>query len=117
MLNGIFKSTAKDVLEDAFPLIEKFAPALGSAIGGPPGFALGFVINTLFGTFNTRSHDIKQLINDMKSDPNVGDKLQAIEKDCLDIINNVPTNLNQLKGCKINIELEWKDSDSSQSIQ
>lgn len=116
MFGGLLKSTAKEILTDAFPIIEQFSPALATAIGGPPGFAVGFILPILAHTFGAKPTDIKQLVSNIKADPQSQSKLKQIENDCLDILRNVPSNMNQLVSCKINLELEWNPNTNNAQL-
>ncbi|HXK00732.1 MAG TPA: hypothetical protein VNF93_02460 [Buchnera sp. (in: enterobacteria)] len=65
-------------------LISKFAPNLGLALGGPASYAVESLISSTLGV-DMKSQD--DLINKIKDDPTIIDKLVALDKDFNDVKN------------------------------
>jgi len=102
-------SLIKEGLKDAIPLIEKFAPAIASLIGGVPGIAASSALSLLNSAFNSNSSDLPGLATKILSDPNVESKLQELNNTHGTWLTYVE-NLKKLKKAEININLEWDTS-------
>jgi hypothetical protein len=98
----------KELFKDALPLIVKFAPTLGSAIGGPVGMAAGYVIPVLASAFESSPSDIKSLAQTIVDDPNSQQKLAELEKMHGDVIATMFNTMEHLASAKLNIELTWQ---------
>ncbi len=105
-IKGILAGTAKELLNDAFPIIEKCAPSIAGAIGGVPGFALGFILPALSKAFNAPSGDIPQLVTNILNDPDNKAKLAKIQ-DEHGWIATLSTEMNRLAGAEITVRLNW----------
>ncbi len=106
---SIMKSSGKELFSDALPIIEKFAPSLGGVIGGPAGFAIGYIIPILAHAFGAHPNDIKQIIANIISDPDAASKLQAIEHEHADWLCAAVDSAGRLIGAEINVKLSWAD--------
>lgn len=98
----------KDLFHDALPIITKFAPTIGAAIGGPVGVAAGYVVPVLANAFGAKSTDIKDLVNKILADPGSEGKLEAIEQEHGDWVGALMNNVTHLTSAKINVELTWE---------
>lgn len=100
----------KEILGDAFPLIEKFAPVIGNALGSPlGGAAVGYLINILANKFGIDASDIKNLAPAILGDEEAEDKLADLEYTFGDWVKNSSRNF-QLKlpqKAEITIKVEW----------
>ena len=103
-LNGI-----REVFSDALPIIEKFAPTLARAIGGPFGAGIGYVIPLLATAFSDNNFDLKRIADTILNDPLAPDKLGAIEHEHCDILCNLLGTVDRLMSAEINIKLNWND--------
>lgn len=104
----LLKSSVKGLLSDALPLIENFAPAVATAIGGPVGFAAGYILPILANAFGTHPTDIKQLAANILSDPNAAQKLQTINTEHGDLLSGVMDSVGNLLHAEVNIKLDWQ---------
>ena len=95
----------KDILNDALPIISTFAPTIAAAIGGPVG---GYVLPLLANAFNVHSADLSKLSQAIKNDPDVKNKMEGLEIDHRDFINNLINNPTNLSSAKINFEVDFK---------
>lgn len=98
----------KEMLADAWPVIEKVAPALANALGGPlvgsAVTALGFLAKKL----NTNGWE--SMIQAITNDPDAETKLQEIDSDFSNEMTKAAVvSLGKLASLKANLELTWKD--------
>jgi len=98
----------KELFGDALPLISKFAPSIGEAIGGPVGLAAGYVLPILATSFNAKPADIKQLVTNILNDSNAKDKLETLEHEHGDWICTLTDSVNNLSSAEINLKFEWQ---------
>lgn len=106
-MEPIQKMNAKELLSDAFPIIQKFAPAIAGAIGGPTGFALGYLVPILANAFGAHPNNMKEIIANIINDPLAANKLGEIEREHGDWLCTVTDNIDRLITAEINIKLEW----------
>lgn len=98
----------KSILEDAWPIIEKVAPAIAGAIGGPAAGAAVTAMVTLSKKFGVE--DYKQLANTIISDPDAETKLQEIDLDFSDEMTKAAVkSVGKLESIKLNLEVHWRD--------
>lgn len=97
----------KEVLNEALPIITKFAPNIGSVLGGAPGYAGGLALSLLAKAFNANPSDFRGLSTSIVNDPLAENKLAAVEeehglwlKSLIDDVKN-PTHI------EINIKMDW----------
>ncbi len=105
----------KDLLGDAFPLIKKFAPTIGSIIGGPVGFASGYILPILANAFNAHPTDFKELIANIVNDPASQSKLENLESEHCDWLCKTLDSVGNLAEAEINIKLKWQTDNKVQS--
>lgn len=108
-LPTILKSTAKDIFSDAFPLIQKYAPTIGAALGGGPGFAIGALLPILGNAFNAHPGDIKTLVSNIVNDPDAQAKLEQIEHEHSGWVCAMTDSVDRLTSAEVNIKLSWAD--------
>lgn len=97
----------KKLMHNALPIIERFSPIIGSAIGGIPGFALGHLIPLLAKTFGADPNDPNDVANAILSDSNAGEKLKALEAEHCDSLCQIMKNLHDTKSAELSIT--WKN--------
>ena len=69
----------KDVLGDAFPLIEKFAPLIATAVSSPAAGAATMIgLNLLANAFGIKPSSLDKLGDSIVGDPNCEKKLCAL---------------------------------------
>lgn len=100
----------KESFSEVLPLIERAAPTLAGAIGGPIGAAAGYVIPILASVFSPNSGSISDIVNQIKGDPDATIKLNALEQNHGDWINSLMKDVNKLATAEINIKLAWQQS-------
>lgn len=90
----------KEILGDAFPLLEKYAPMVASTLGSPiAGSATAFVLNSLRTSFGINDPDISKLGAAIVS-----------SNDACDILSQLESNLKNIRlpsSIEINIKLAW----------
>lgn len=83
-------SNAKEILKDALPLIEKFAPSIAAIIGGPTAEAVAnFIIHMFLQNFNVNSSNVGDLSTAIINHPQVEEKLATIENEHADFLNTM----------------------------
>jgi hypothetical protein len=97
----------KEILKDALPMIQKFAPSIGAAIGGPIGIATGFVLPILTNEFNAHPQNFGQLVTNMLQDIEAPAKLQKLEKEHGSWVSELMDSVNSLAEAEINVKLKW----------
>ena len=98
----------KDLLNDALPIISKFAPTIGGAIGGPVGVAAGYVLPILANSFGVHPSDLSGLAQKILSDPNSQGKLEQVEYEHGDWVSGMMDSVNNLASAEISIKLQWQ---------
>lgn len=98
----------KELFADALPIITKFAPSIGAAIGGPVGAATGFVVPLLATAFGVHPSDIGGLTQKILDDPDSQGKLEQIEEEHGDWVCRLMDSVNNLSHAEVNIKLDWK---------
>ena len=97
----------KELLADAWPIVQKIAPAIAAALGGPSaGLALTALL-AIGKKFDVQ--DITQLAQHILSDTNAESKLQEADLDFSDEITKAAVkSISKLQSLKANIELTWQ---------
>lgn len=102
------KLNMKELFDDALPIIQKFSPTIGAAIGGPFGLAAGYVVPVLASAFGTHPSNIKDLVGKILTDSDAQGKLEAIEHEHGDWVCTLMDSVGNLTSAKINVELTWQ---------
>lgn len=97
----------KQAFSDILPIIEKYAPSIGGALGGPVGAAAGYVLPLLAGVFGGHAKDLSSIVKAISADSSAPDKLMQLEEAHGSVIGTLMNNLNALSKAEINIKLEW----------
>lgn len=97
----------KELLKDSFPVIEKFAPTVAGALGGPIGVAVGFIVPALAKAFGADPTDFNDISDKIINDPNVSEKLQHVEHNH-DLLCKLMSKSANLANLKLNLEATWK---------
>lgn len=98
----------KEMLADAWPIIEKVAPALAQAIGGP---VLGSAV-TAFGWLAKKfeANELSALVDRIVNDPDSESKLQQIDLDFSDEMTKAAVrSVGKLASLKANVEIAWRE--------
>lgn len=101
-------NTIKDMLNEALPVIETFAPTVARAIGGPVGIAASYIIPILGRSYGLNSSHWDALSGAISSDPDAQTKLQKIENEHGTILNDLMNVVHNLQSSEINIKMNWK---------
>lgn len=99
-------------LKDAFPLIAKVAPLLGSVIGGVPGIAASSALSLLAKAFGSDSSNLDNLAKAIVNHPAAENILQALEQTHAGWLTYIK-NMKNLKKAHFDIELEWDSPSQS----
>jgi hypothetical protein len=98
----------KEIFNDALPIVSKFAPSIGAAIGGPVGLATGYAIPILANAFGTHPTDLRGLVTKIINDSDAKTKLEGLEEEHGDWLCSLEDSLNNLAKAEIHINLEWQ---------
>lgn len=99
----------KELFNDVLPVLEKFAPSIGAAIGGPFALAAGYAVPLLASAFDTHPSNIKQIVEKIIQDPDAAKmKLENMENEYGDWITSLMRSVNNLLKAEVNVRLEWK---------
>jgi hypothetical protein len=69
----------KELFIDVFPIIEKVAPIVATALGGPYAATASIAINLLSKAFGSSEHDIPSLVKNIIDDPDSHKKLLDVQ--------------------------------------
>jgi hypothetical protein len=97
----------KELFSDALPIISKFAPSIGAAIGGPVGLASGYAIPILASAFGAHPTDVRGLVQKIVNDSEAQSKLEGLEHEHGDWICALVDSVGNLSKAEIHINLEW----------
>lgn len=97
----------KDMLGEAFPILEKFAPDIAAGIGGPVGIALSAALPLLGKAFGSGAGDLPGLAAAIVGDPNVQEKLAALNEEHATWMANFTKEFPFPSSAEINIKLNW----------
>lgn len=89
-------------------IIEKAAPLLAEAIGGPMGGVAGILTSVIANTFGAKDTDIQDVISKIQADPNAAEKLKELEIKHQDFI---------LQTKAANLDAEYQDTQSARSLE
>jgi hypothetical protein len=98
----------KEILGNAFPIIEKVAPVIASALGSPfNGAAAMFGINLLAHAFGINPSNVNELSDAILSHPDSHDKLSRLEDCFAEWFENNQQYFKLPTKAEFNIKLEW----------
>ena len=97
----------KEVLKDAIPIIETFAPSIAGVLGGPVGVAAGIALPLLAKALNANPSDLPGLVHSIVSDPSVGDKLKALEAEHGGWLSGLAKEFPQPSHVEITVKLDF----------
>jgi len=100
------------IFNDALPIISKFAPSIGTALGGPIGFATGYILPILAKAFNANPQNLSELVNNIISDPDSQTKLESIEHEHGDWLCTTLDSIGNLAEAEISVKLKWQTEKS-----
>ena len=94
----------KEMLKDVWPLLEKSAPMIASALGAPSiGLPAMIAINALGSKFNGNN-----ISDSMKNDPACEDKLCQLENVFSQFFKNPSQQLPLPNGIEVNVKINWE---------
>lgn len=101
----------KELLTDAWPIIEKTAPIVAAALGGPYAGTATLVFNLLSKTFGGTAQDIPSLVKNIMDDPESHAKLLSVQSSLPDEYSTyIKTLLKLPSEAEIIIKLKWNTS-------
>lgn len=104
----------KDILGDAFPVIEKVAPAIASAIASPAaGVVTTFAITLLAHAFGLTPDGVKKLGAAIMDSPDANDRLSGLEETFSNWFKNILPTMRFPSKAEINVKLEWNNTQQS----
>jgi hypothetical protein len=101
----------KEMFDSALPIITKFSPSIGAAIGGPYGFAAGYILPILASSFGSHPSNIQDLVSRIISDPQADVKLASLEHEHGDWLCGIFDSASKLQEAEINVKLKWANQD------
>jgi hypothetical protein len=98
----------KELLADAWPIVEKVAPIIASAVGGPLVGSAATAITLLAKKFNI--HDLTQIAAGILNDPQAEEKLAEANLDFSDEMTKAAVkSLSKLASAEIHVKLAWQN--------
>jgi hypothetical protein len=98
----------KDVFREVLPLIQRVAPSVAAAIGGPIGMAADYIFPVLADAFGVSTSEPKAVVDAILSHDGSENTLAKVEADHCDVLCGLMNSVNQLSQAEINIKLSWK---------
>ncbi len=92
----------KELLSDAWPIIEEVAPKVASTLAGPYAEAATLVFGLLVKVFGCDKHDIPTLLKSISEDPESHSKLLEVQSSIPDNIKNIMPS-----SAEVTIKLNW----------
>ena len=104
----------KEILGEAFPIIEKVAPVIASVIGSPvAGAATMIGLNILGNAFDVDPGDIKKLSDVIVSNPHAPDRIASLESQFSEFLQNNISKIPLPAKINVNFTIEWQTSPPS----
>ena len=101
----------KELLGDAFPIIQRIAPAIASALGSPiAGGATLAAVNLLSNAFGISPEKVGNLGDAISNDPKAEITLAALESNFSSFFKANNLNIKMPATVEINIKLAWDQS-------
>jgi len=98
----------KEILADAFPIIEKFAPIVATALGCPIPAIASVALNLVSSAFECQKKDLPSLIQTIIADPNAEAKLTQVAGSLPNISEQSISNMIRLPtDFEINVKIHW----------
>jgi len=98
----------KEIFNDALPIIQRVAPTIASAIGGPLGLASGYVLPILASAFNIHPSNPQSIVQAILSHDGSEDTLASVEKEHGSVLCDLMNTVSNLENAEINVKLNWK---------
>jgi hypothetical protein len=98
----------KEVLSDVYPIIEKYAPTLATALGSPlSGMAAVFGANIIANAFGVNVNDVKRLPEIIGSDLDAKEKLCSLEETFSSFFQNASNNFKMPNHLEVTVKASW----------
>lgn len=98
----------KEILGDAFPVIEKFAPLIASAIGTPAaGSATLLGMHLLASAFNINPANTQNFGHEIVNNPDAQNILQTLESQYGDTFRTALAKMPMPSNLEINLKVTW----------
>ena len=97
----------REIFADSLPIIEKFAPTIGAAIGGPVGMASGYIIPFLASAFKVDPTNLGALSTAIATNSDPQSVLSELENLHGSWLKSIATNMPNLASAEINLKLQW----------
>ena len=106
----------KELLGEAFPIIEKVAPLVASLVGSPiAGIASTVAISALGKAFGVSSSDVAQISQAITADPDgCSGKLANLESQFAEWFQNGATSLKMPSAVEVNVKMNWNNNGNGQ---
>jgi hypothetical protein len=99
----------KEILGEAFPIVQRVAPIIATALGSPiAGSATMFGLNLLASAFGVNPSNIKSLENAIVTDPDAESRLGDLESQFSDWFQSNAHKFKMPLKAEINVKLEWQ---------
>lgn len=100
--------TIKEVFQDVLPIIQRVAPSVASALGGPFTLAANYILPILSSAFGVNTQEPKDVVQAILSHDGYENTLAKVEEDHCDVLCGLMNSVNHLTQAEINIKLSWK---------
>lgn len=97
----------KEVLNEALPIIEKFAPNFGNIIGGPVGVASGVALSLLARSFNAHPSDFRSLVANILNDKEAQNKLSSLDKEHGSWLTSLISEIKPPSSVVLSLKMDW----------
>jgi len=105
----------KEILADAWPIIEAASPIVATALGGPLGGTASIVFKLLGNAFNCPTHDIPTLVKNIIEDPEAHAKLLTVQSGIPDAYKQMLKDILRLPDeAEINIKMKWESQNKAE---
>lgn len=100
----------KDLLGEAFPVIEKFAPTIATVLGSPlAGTATYVAMNALRSAFNLKDAAPSQIVSEISSNSQSESILKNMENNFAEMFKNSGILVKMPSSIEINLKMSWEN--------
>lgn len=97
-----------EVFREALPVIQRVAPSVAAAIGGPIGMAADYIFPILANAFGVSTAEPTQVVQAILSHDGSENTLAKVEQEHCDVLCGIMNSMTHLSQAEINIKLSWK---------
>ena len=98
----------KPIFQEVLPIIQRVAPSVAAALGGPITMAAEYILPILTQAFGINSGDPHDVVQAILSHDGSENTLAKVEEEHSDVLCGLMNSMNHLSQAEINIKLSWK---------